>query len=127
ELRARLARQGDLSTEVRALIAGDAAAAERIAGLFPDDEELRTLRGAPLLSHLAESYGLSARLLRNRRAVVGGFTRRTLTRVEVQPGKSERELERDVREAMAEAKLPSGAVLAALLRRMGSSPPALAA
>src|SRR5205085_1018879 len=83
--------------------------------------------GLLLLTHLAESYGLSARRLRNRRAVVGGFTRRTLRRVEVQPSAAERDLESDVREAMAEARLPSGAVLAALLRRMGSSPPALAA
>src|SRR5437764_4261571 len=37
ELRARLARQGDLSAEVRALLRGDAAAAERIAAPFPDD------------------------------------------------------------------------------------------
>src|SRR5439155_52755 len=79
ELRARLARQGDLSAEVRALLGGDAAAAERIAALFPDDPALRELRGKPLLAHLAESYGLSARLLRNRRAVVGGFTPRRLT------------------------------------------------
>src|SRR6266852_4004034 len=35
ELRARLARQGELSAEVRALLAGDAGAAERIARLFP--------------------------------------------------------------------------------------------
>ena len=40
ELKARLSRQGDLSAEVRALLAGDAKAAQRIAALFPDDEEL---------------------------------------------------------------------------------------
>ncbi len=127
ELRARLARQGDLSALVRALLAGDASAAGRIAALFPDDPALRELRGDALLGHLAESYGLSARLLRNRRAVVGGFTPRRLTKIEVKPDPAERELERDVRQALSRAKLPSGAVLASLLRRMGSSPPALAA
>src|SRR5207253_3476844 len=64
ELRARLAKQGDLSSEVRALLAGDSSAAERIAKHFPEDAELRALRGTELLSHLAESYGLSSRLLR---------------------------------------------------------------
>ncbi len=59
ELRARLARQGDLSAEVRALLAGDESAAGRIAKLFPDDHELAKLRGPALLAHLAESYGLS--------------------------------------------------------------------
>jgi ATP-dependent helicase HepA len=127
ELRARLARQGDLSAEVRALLAGETSAAERIARLFPEDPALRELRGQPLLAHLAESYGLSARLLRNRRAVVGGFTPRSLTKVEVKLTEEERQLERDVRHALAHAPLPSGAVLASLLRRIGSSPPALAA
>ena len=128
ELRARLARQGDLSQEVRALLAGDAAAAGRIAALFPDDAELAKLRGEPLFAHLAESYGLSARLLRNRRAIVGGFTPRILTKVPVELSARERALEKDVRGALASAReLPSGAVLAGLLRRLGSSPPALSA
>jgi len=128
ELRARLARQGDLSALVRALLAGDGSAAERIGALFPDDEALRELRGEDLLAHLAESYGLSARLLRNRRAVVGGFTPRKLMKIEVRPDEAERELECDVRRALlGKGKAPSGAVLASLLRRMGSSPPALAA
>src|SRR5437764_59367 len=127
ELRARLARQGDLSAEVRALLGGDAAAAERIAALFPDDPALRELRGKPLLAHRAEGSGLSARLLRNRRAVLGGFTPRRLTKIPVELTDEERKLEHDVRRALAHAKLPSGAVLASLLRRMGSSPPALAA
>ena len=127
ELRARLARQGDLSAEVRALLAGDAAAQGRIARLFPDDPELKTLSKQALLAHLAESYGLSSRLLRNRRAVVGGFTPRKLTRIDVELTAAEKALEHDVRAAMAEAKLPSGAVLESLLRRLGSSPAALAA
>jgi ATP-dependent helicase HepA len=127
ELRARLARQGDLSTQVRALLAGDASAVEGIARLFPEDPMLRELRGDALVGHLAESYGLSARLLRNRRAVVGGFTPRRLTKIEVKPGPAERELERDVRQALSRGKQHSGAVLASLLRRVGSSPAALAA
>jgi ATP-dependent helicase HepA len=127
ELRARLARQGDLSAQVRALLAGDGAASGRIAELFPDDSALRELRGPALLDHLAESYGLSARLLRNRRAVVGGFTPRRLSKIDVQLTPAERALEDDVRQALASARLPSGAVLASLLRRLGSSPPALAA
>ena len=131
ELRARLAKQGDLSSEVRALLAGDSSAAERIARLFPEDAELRALRGTELLAHLAESYGLSSRLLRNRRAVVGGFTPRVLVKVAVASSPDERDLEREVRAALSEAhgrhKLPAGAVLGSLLRRLGSSPPALAA
>jgi ATP-dependent helicase HepA len=131
DLRARLAKQGDLSAEVRALLAGDSSAAERIAKLFPEDAELRSLRGDELLMHLAENYGLSSRLLRNRRAVVGGFTPRILTRIPVAPSEAERELERDVRSALAEAhargRLPGGAVLGSLLRHLGSSPPALSA
>ena len=127
ELRARLERQGDLSAQVRELLAGDESAAARIAALFPDDAELRTLRGEPLLRHLAESYGLSARLLRNRRAIVGGFTPRVLTKIDVAISPEEEALEKDVRAALATAKLPGGAVLSSLLRRLGSSPPALAA
>jgi ATP-dependent helicase HepA len=131
ELRARLERQGDLSTEVRALLQGDAAAAGRIAKLFPTDPELKQLSGEALLAHLAEGYGLSARLLRNRRAVVGGFTPRSLTKVDVVLTPDEKQVEDDVRSALHAAytkgSLPGGAVLAALLRRLGSSPPALAA
>src|SRR5258705_2071815 len=100
ELRARLERQGELSAQVRALLAGDASAAERIANLFPDDPALRKLRGQALLAHLAESYGLSARLLRNRRGAVGGFTPRQLTRGEGKLTGEERQLERDVRQGL---------------------------
>ncbi|HEX9574466.1 MAG TPA: helicase-related protein [Myxococcales bacterium] len=131
ELRTRLARQGDLAAEVRALLAGDSTAARRIAALFPDDPELKSLKGTELLAHLGGSYGLSSRLLRNRRAVVGGFTPRLLTKVAVAQSPAERQLERDVRAALAEAhargRLPGGAVLSGLLRHLGSSPPALSA
>src|SRR2546421_5190255 len=131
ELRARLARQGDLSAEVRALLAGDSSATRRIAALFPEDAGLKRLEGTKLLAHLSESYGLSARLLRNRRAVVGGFTPRLLTKIAVMPSAVERQLEQDVRAALSEAhargRLPGGAVLSGLLRHLGSSPPALSA
>ena len=127
ELRARLLRQGELSALVRQLLQGDGSAASRIAALFPDDAELAKLQGQALLAHLAESYGLSARLLRNRRAVVGGFTPRILRKIEVQLSPTEKALESDVRAALSQAKLPSGAVLASLYRRLGSSPPSLAA
>src|SRR5712692_4523106 len=131
ELRTRLARQGDLAAEVRALLAGDSSAPRRIAALFPDDPELKSLKGTELLAHLGGSYGLSSRLLRNRRAVVGGFTPRLLTKVAVAQSPAERQLERDVRAALAEAhargRLPGGAVLSGLLRHLGSSPPALSA
>src|SRR5712691_3605623 len=131
ELRTRLARQGDLAAEVRALLAGDSSAPRRIAALFPDDPELKSLKGTELLAHLGGSYGLSSRLLRNRRAVVGGFTPRLLTKVAVAQSPAERQMERDVRAALAEAhargRLPGGAVLSGLLRHLGSSPPALSA
>src|SRR5207237_756241 len=97
ELRARLARQGELSAEVRALLAGDSTAEERIAKLFPDDTQLRSLHGSDLLAHLADSYGLSSRLLRNRRAIVGGFTPRMLNKVSIEPSQKERDVERSVR------------------------------
>jgi ATP-dependent helicase HepA len=131
ELRRRLAHQGELSREVRALLAGDPSAEDRIGKLFPEDEELQHLSGEPLLQHLAEGYGLSSRLLRNRRISVGGFTQRILQKVELQLSDDEARLERDVRAALSAAheagRLPAGAVLSSLLRRLGSSPAALAA
>jgi ATP-dependent helicase HepA len=149
ELRERLSRAGDLSTEVRKLLAGDLSAALRIAALFPTDSELQLLAkgvamGAGkgdeledreplemLLGHLAEGYGLSARLLRNRRSFVGGFTPRVLQIADVELSPDEASLEASVRGAIAVASsagtLPQGAVRASLLRRLGSSPVALAA
>ena len=152
ELRERLSRAGDLSTEVRALLEGDRAAARKIAALFPGDAELQLLckvaASGPaksaagsaravdepleqLLHHLADGYGLSARLLRNRRSFVGGFTKRALQIAEVTLDSAEAKLESDVRLAISAAStkgtLPQGAVLASLLRRLGSSPVALAA
>ncbi len=147
ELRERLSRAGDLSTEVRALLAGDNEAAARIGKLFPADTELVALCRSVasgtgkksggreprerLLAHLADGYGLSARLLRNRRAFVGGFTPRVLQIADVALSPVEAKLESDVRAAISAASkkgtLPQGAVLASLLRRLGSSPVALQA
>ncbi len=66
ELRTRLARQGDLAAEVRALLAGDSTAARRIAALFPDDPELKSqahargrLPGGAVLSGLLRHLGSS--------------------------------------------------------------------
>jgi ATP-dependent helicase HepA len=68
--RARLHEQEAISRAVRE---GNAAA---LAALFPADGELRALAGEALLHHLAESYSLSAAMVRNRRVRVGGFTER---------------------------------------------------
>src|SRR3984893_11336642 len=51
ELRARLERQGELSAQGRALLAGDVSAAERIAHLFPDHPAPRELQGHAPLAH----------------------------------------------------------------------------
>src|SRR3954454_13841552 len=56
ELRARLSRQDPLSTEVRALLAGEAQAAERIVALCTDYPALRERTRQAFLPHLAESY-----------------------------------------------------------------------
>ena len=131
EFERRLAAQGKLAGELRALLEGDASAAARVKAAFPDDAELQALNGDPLLAHLAENYSLSARLIRNRRASVGGFHERRLRVVDVPPAPAERALEADVtsalRRANAAGTLPSGAPLAGLLRRIGSSPESLAA
>src|SRR5690606_10442566 len=111
----------------------------RVAKLFPKDEQLAELAvlaaededaREELLDHVAEVYSLSARLVRNRRAVVGGFTERRLHRLDVTLDKDAEALHRDVqdaiRNALKEGSLPSGAPLALLLKRLDSSPAALA-
>ncbi|MFP2934264.1 DEAD/DEAH box helicase, partial [Pyxidicoccus sp. 3LG] len=78
----RLKRQEELSAAVRALMdAGGAAgrkpsaAVQALAKRFPEDTKLAALKDRDaLLQHLAETYSLSDRLVRNRRAVVGGFS-----------------------------------------------------
>src|SRR5260370_18023301 len=81
QFESRLARQEELSSVVRQLIAGapHAEIARELARRFPGDEELKTRStGESLLDHLAETYSLDDRLIRNRRAIVGGFAQRPL-------------------------------------------------
>lgn len=72
ELRERLRQQEAISNAVRD---NDI---EALAKLFPTDDALRSLRGEALVRYLAESYSLSAAMVRNRRVCVGGFTERRL-------------------------------------------------
>ena len=87
----RLSRHDQYAEVARELLAGgDAAGAlSRLRALEPDDPAFAA--GAPasrelLLSHLAERYGLSSRLIRNRRVKVGAFTERVLRRQDVAAG-----------------------------------------
>ncbi len=65
-------------------------ALERLRALAPDDPVFSkappALDRTTLLAHLADRYGLSARLVRNRRVRVGAFTERVLRRVDVPEG-----------------------------------------
>jgi ATP-dependent helicase HepA len=126
QLAERMARQEQLSEVVRALL-GDpdtvpAAALAALRARYPDDARLARLR-APraLLAHLAETYSLSDRLIRNRRARVGGFSERRRHRHPVTPAEPERAARGTVLEAVRKSKL-RGAALAGLLRRLDSSP-----
>jgi ATP-dependent helicase HepA len=143
EFERRLARQRDLTDLVKAIedspVAEVAKKALAVAKLFPKDLELtaiaQNLAKKPalrevLLDHVAEVYSLSSRLVRNRRAVVGGFTERRLHRLDVTLDEAAQALYRDVQDALNAAlkagTLPHGAPLALLLRRLDSSPVALA-
>ncbi len=130
QLAKRLARQEALSEVVRALLASpDKVPAAPLAALrarYPDDARLAKLRTpAALLSHLAETYSLSDRLIRNRRARVGGFSERRLHRHPVRLSEAERTARAAVLQAVTEGRL-RGAALAGLLRRLDSSPAAFA-
>ncbi|HEX8908243.1 MAG TPA: SNF2-related protein [Anaeromyxobacteraceae bacterium] len=88
---ARLARHERYAEVARALLAGGdpAEARARLAALEPDDPAFGAdglADRAALLSHLADRYSLSSRLIRNRRARVGAFTERVLRRLDVPPG-----------------------------------------
>lgn len=131
EFEARLARQETLSESVRALLAAkakDAAAAvKKVRSQFPNDDELSRLEEPKdVLAHLAETYSLSDRLIRNRRAIVGGFSERQLHRHPVEPSKAEEKARQTALEALAKDGTLKGAALAALLRRLESSPAAFA-
>lgn len=143
EFEERLERQGDLSDRTRKLLAAKShaakvKAAESIAEMLPEDELLdekldalrEDLPGAldDFLLHLAEAYSISSRLIRNRRAIVGGLAPRRLVRHEVKPSKEELELRAEIRALLASGELrPAGAALASLLKRLDSSPRAAAA
>ncbi|HYH99490.1 helicase-related protein, partial [Hyalangium sp.] len=122
----RLARQEELSSAVRALLEGNepAKAVKALAKRFPGDAKLQGLKEREaLLEHLAETYSLSDRLVRNRRAIVGGFTTRRLHRHPVQLSPEELKT-RDAALALLAKSNLRGAPLANVLRRLESSPAA---
>lgn len=127
EFEARLARQEELSQALRALMSGKStkASVKELAKKFPGDEALQEIEDADeMLLHLAETYSLSDRLIRNRRAVVGGFSERKL---HVHPVVLARD-ELDARDAalaqLAKDGTVRGAALSGLVRRLESSPAA---
>ncbi|MFO0600325.1 MAG: SNF2-related protein [Myxococcaceae bacterium] len=126
----RLARQEELSAALRALLAGKStkASVKQLAAKFPHDEALQEIDDPDeMLLHLAETYSLSDRLIRNRRAVVGGFSERKLHVHQVELSKDELAA-RDA--ALAQLSADSsvrGAALANLVRRLESSPAAFQA
>ena len=127
EFEERLKRQEELAQAVRGLLEGEAAATavKQLKARFPNDDALVTLDGADaLLAHLAETYSLSDRLIRNRRAVVGGFSERRLHRHPVQPSSEEQKARATAIAALKEDNTLKGAALAGLIRRLESSPAA---
>ncbi len=142
----RLERQGEISDATRRLLSATsgetaAAAAADILALLPRDPKLvdaaariaapgddgRRAREA-FVGHLAETYSISSRLIRNRRAIVGGLSARKLVRHDVTPAPEELALVQRVREAVVEGTLKATPfALVQLYRRLGSSPRAAAA
>jgi len=143
EFEERLSRQGDLSEKIRELLQAkdtkaQAKAAKAIAKILPDDPVLESgwkaiaegEEGAidDFTGHIAEAYSISSRLIRNRRAVVGGLAPRRLVRHDVQPSEQELAFRQALRDAIAAGELKaSGAALASLYKRLDSSPRAAAA
>ena len=127
ELTRRLARQEELSEAVRALLAPATVSPAVLAAVrarYPDDARLAALRTPEaVLAHLAETYSLSDRLIRNRRARVGGFSERRLLRHPVLLAEAETQARARVLEALRGGSL-RGAALSGLLRRLDSSPQA---
>ncbi len=127
EFQERLKRQEELALAVRGLLEGEApmAAVKKLKARFPNDDALDNLREpTALLSHLAETYSLSDRLVRNRRAVVGGFSQRRLHRHEVLAPAEEQNARAAAIAALKADGTLKGAALAGLLRRLESSPAA---
>jgi ATP-dependent helicase HepA len=130
QFEARLARQEELSGVVRELISGSdpRRTAQDLAKRFPADEELKTLSTREaLLAHLSETYSLSEHLIRNRRAIVGGFAERRLHRYRVEPPAEERQMREAALARVGSAQRLRGAALATLVRRLESSPAAFRA
>ncbi|MBS2026944.1 MAG: DEAD/DEAH box helicase family protein [Deltaproteobacteria bacterium] len=142
DFRNRLARSGEVAELSRAVLAGASEAsalADALVARFPGDAKLKQLMDAwkkrpadrdRLLEHLAEGYTLSTRLLRNRRAAVGGFPKRVLERHAVKLSADEKkfiaEAQKAFRAGQEAGDVPTGAVGGALLRRIESSPAAAA-
>ena len=127
EFEARLARQEELSKALRALMSGKStkSSVKELAKKFPDDEALQEIEDADeMLLHLAETYSLSDRLIRNRRAVVGGFSERKLHVHQVVLTKDELEARNAALTQLAKDATVRGAALAGLVRRLESSPAA---
>jgi len=126
---ALLSRQEEVSQAVRGLLesgeGGASSAVQALASRFPQDEKLRTLQDRDaLLTHLAETYSLSDRLIRNRRAVVGGFAQRKLHKHRVELPPNELKARTDALALVRESSQLRGAALSSLLRRLESSPAA---
>jgi ATP-dependent helicase HepA len=129
QFEARLERQEELSKAVRALLKGThaKAAVKELAQRFPNDEALQELDDPDdLLAHLSETYSLSDRLIRNRRAVVGGFSKRRLHVHPVELKADELAAREAVLAQLAKDGTVRGAALANLVRRLESSPAAFA-
>ncbi|MBS1150830.1 MAG: polymerase-associated protein RapA [Myxococcaceae bacterium] len=127
EFQARLQRQEELALAVRGLLEGQAppAAVKKLKARFPNDDALANLmEPAELLAHLAETYSLSDRLVRNRRAVVGGFSQRRLHRHAVTAPAEEQQARTTAIAALKKDGTLKGAALAGLIRRLESSPAA---
>lgn len=126
----RLKRQDALSEAVRGLLEGKKVreALKALAARFPDDDVLKGERPKEeVLEHLAETYSLSDKLVRNRRALVGGFSQRRLHRHPVKQSKEEKEAREAALDALGEHGGVKGAALSGLLRRLESSPAAFLA
>lgn len=130
EFEARLARQEELSKAIRALLGGKkaGAAVKELAARFPNDSALQEIDDADeMLTHLAETYSLSDRLIRNRRVRVGGFSARKLHVHPVTLLPEEVSARQAALDALAKDASVRGAALANLVRRLESSPAAFQA
>lgn len=143
DFEARLERQGDLSERLRKLLAAKTArsagaSARAIAEIIPHDDFLSETAEAiaageegakeAFIRHLAEAYSLSSRLVRNRRALVGGLAPRRLVRHDVQPTPEEEAFRARFWEALSADRIDRDEEeLAQLLKKLGSSPRSAAA